>query len=97
MSTNEITIKRFTDQKIIDYSWKRCEPCISASGDAYVVCKTAMFIDGNLAKIMSITDVNAFASEDAAYAHAAKMTSKLHEAGSSIKHAYTVECRHIDF
>lgn len=87
--------KTFTKDEIIELNAKRKTPCITESGECFVV-KGLRIIAAVGYEIASAKDVNVFATEREAREWVAKMAKCFDDSCSSEKFCDIVECRNID-
>lgn len=88
-------INRITDEEIIALNAVRKRPCITESGECFIVSRVIIFHDDDLFEVRSVDDVNVHATEREAREWAAKMTVSANDSCYSIKRSYTIRCHHI--
>ncbi len=86
-------IKTIGDAEIVEYNAKRNVPCMTETGECYIVTKLRIFQDSETFEVTDATDVNVFATEREAEEHVARFFRA--EADSAIKHTYTVRVHHV--
>lgn len=90
-------VKGLSDDDILELDARRKAPCISDAGCCYVVTRLQIQMDEGEGRIMSMTDVNAFAEPGEACEYISKRSLDAYtDADSCIKHVYTVSSRWID-
>lgn len=83
-------IKRITNEEIFALNTVCKRPCITESGECYIVSSYRIFDDGEHIEVTDKTDVNVFATEIEANEWVAKMAAKSDESDSVIKHVRSV-------
>ena len=86
-------IKTISDAEIVELNGKRNVPCVTETGECYIVAKLRIFQDSETFEVTDATDVAVFAKEGEAEEYAARFFRA--EADSAIKHAYTVRAHHV--
>ncbi len=88
-------IKRITDEEIFALNTVRKRPCITESGECYIVTRVSIYDDDERYEIEDIRDVNVLATEREAREWAAKMLLSKDDSCSVVKHTYTVRCNNV--
>lgn len=91
--TNTHTRTIFTNDVILEFNGRRSTPCVTESGECFVVSRTRVFDDGEAFEVEHVTDINVFATEAEAEEWVAR-TYRGH-GDSVIKYVYTVNCRNV--
>lgn len=89
------TIKRISNDEILALNKVRKRPCITESGDCYIITAVRVYDDGEVYRIDSVHDTNVLATEREARAFIARMTLDNDDACSSVKTTYTVRCHNV--
>lgn len=87
-------IKAITDADIIDLNAKTTKPCMTEGGECFIVTKLRIYQDSQAFDITDATDVAVFATEREAEEYAARFFHA--NAGSAIKHTYTVRVHSVE-
>nr|DAH71598.1 MAG TPA: hypothetical protein [Caudoviricetes sp.] len=85
-----MNIEQFTDDEIITLNTVRKHPCISKSGECYIVSSYTIFDDSEHIAITDKIDVNVFATVAEAYKWVGSMSSRHDDSCSVQKHVYNV-------
>ena len=93
MTNDTITRETVSDARIIELDGIRRRPCMTESGECFVVSKARVFDDGEAFRVERVRDVNAFATEAEAEEHVRRMYRA--DGDSVIKYVYTVRCHHV--
>lgn len=89
------TIKHISNDEILALNRVRRRPCITESGECYVVTAMRVYDDGEVYRIDSAHDTNVLATEREAREWVAKMALDEDDADSAVKHVYTVRCHSV--
>lgn len=93
MTNDNVTRETIDDARIIELDGIRRKPCVTESGECFVVSRARVFDDGEAFEVEHVTDVNVFATEAEAEEWVAR-TYRGH-GDSVIKYVYTVNCRNV--
>ena len=94
MSNDSVTRETVSDARVIELDGIRRKPCVTESGECFVVSRARVFDDGEVFEVERVTNVNVFATEAEAEEWVRRMYRA--ESDSVIKHVYTVRCHHVD-
>lgn len=73
----------------------RKRPCITESGECYIITGMRIYDDGEVYKIDSVHDTNVLATEREAREWIAMMVLDKNDADLAVKHVYTVRCHSV--
>lgn len=88
-------IKRITDEEIIALNTVRNRPCITESGECYIITTVHVYDDGEHFEIDRAHDTNVLATEREAREFVAKRMLSKDDSCYPIKHTYTIRCHHV--
>lgn len=88
-------INRITDEEIIALNTVRKRPCITESGECFIITNIRIYDDGEHFEIDGLHETNVLATEREAREWVAKMMLSKDESCYSIKHTYTIRCHHV--
>lgn len=91
--TNTYTRTVLSNGDVLELNARRSTPCITESGECFVVSKARVFDDGEVFEVEHVTDVNVFATEAEAEEWVARMYRGYGD--SVIKYVYTINCRNV--
>ena len=93
MTNETITHETITDARIVELNDLRRRPCLTDSGECFIVSKARVFDDGEVFRVERVTNVNVFATETEAEEYVRRMYRA--DGDSVIKYVYTVRCHHV--
>lgn len=90
-------VKLMSDSRIKELNEMRNVPCIKESGECFLVRRFNIFNEDEWAQLVSMEDVNVFATEREAAEWIAMMISDVFfDTGSCIKKTYTVVSHRVE-
>ena len=99
MSNATITHKTITDARIIELNEVRIKPCMTDSGECFIVTCYRIEDYGKDAELTDCADVNVFATEEEAWQFIANVAlnyaNAFEESCCITKHTYSVRCHHV--
>lgn len=90
-------VKLMSNERIKELNQIRKVPCVKETGECFIVRRFNIFNEGDWAQLISMEDVNVFATEREAADWIAMMISDVFfDTGSCIKKTYTVVTHKVD-
>ena len=94
---NDVKYHKLCTDQLMRYEKECGKKVLDTVGGSHIVQEITMFSFEKSCEIISIIDINAFASEDEAYAYISRLYQSFEPEGEYVyKHAYIVEYRTFD-
>lgn len=93
MTNDNVTRETITDARIIELNDIRSWPCLTESGECYIVSKARVYDNGEAFEVDRVIDVNVFATVAEAEEFARRMYYAHEE--SVAKYVYTIRYHHV--
>ena len=93
MTNDNVTRETIDDARIIELDGIRRKPCLTESGECYVVSKARVYDNGEAFEVERVIDVNVFATVAEAEEFARRMYNAHEE--SVAKYVYTIRYHHV--
>ena len=93
MTNDNVTRETITDDRIIELNDIRSWPCLTESGECYIVSKARVYDNGEAFEVDRVIDVNVFATEAAAEEYVRRMYYARCE--TVVKYVYTTRYHRI--
>lgn len=88
--------KTLTDAEIVELNAKRKVPCISDSGECWIVRTAKIYDDGEHFEVDGLRDVNVFATQRKAHEFVAKMALEYDLDDTPYKFASYIYCHNVE-